>query len=148
MSVAKTLFLSQAQIKKGGVTMKRILLMSVVLVALLLSACVAPATTPTPKADPEREAIITFTRQALEIESKRKQLMDYYRQPLIPQVGRQAVNWLISRTFLNGAPPNSYLDLPPTGLEGMFSLQSKLLLLDYPQSLQVIKDSLNSIYES
>jgi len=92
----------------------------------------------------EREAIITFTRQALQIETKRVELINWLGGQSSGLTPYQ--HWLMGKYYLNGVAPNA--PIPPSGLEGMSSLTNKLLLLDCPQSMQSIKDSLVSIYNS
>lgn len=131
--------------------MKRFFCLLIIL-ALVTVACGAPAPAPTPtltptptaKADPEREAIINFTRQALAIEAGRDELMSYFAS-VTPGGGRK---WLMSRFYLKGVTAGKWSPDPGRDLEGMASLQTKLLLLDGPQSLQAIKDSLSYIYAS
>jgi len=101
------------------------------------------------KPDAEREAIITFTQQAFQIEAKRGELINW--------LGGQSLGlnpyqrWLVGKYYLTGVAPNapdSSAPIPSSGLEGMSSLVNKLSLLDCPQSVQSIKDSLTSIYNS
>ena len=94
--------------------------------------------------DPDREAIIAFTQQALEIERKRSELMAYFAS-LRDTYGRYARASRISRSFLPGVPARFNDDKP---LEGMSSLWEKLLVLDSPQPLLAVKDSLIAIYET
>jgi len=104
-----------------------------------------PTPTPTAKADPEREAIITFTRQALAIEAERAELMKFYAYANLGMYR----DWVMRATFLKGVSATQYTWAPTDhDLAGMSALLSRLLLLDCPQSMQPIKDSLNHIYES
>lgn len=93
-----------------------------------------------------REAIITFTRQALEIEAKRNGLMDYFAE-LRDTVGLHAQVFAIERYFPNGVTA-ALRGVPPAGLEGMVSLRNRLMLLNCPQSMQSIKSSLIQAYNS
>ncbi len=90
--------------------------------------------------DLEQQEIISFTRQALEIEGKQSELMEYF--------ARQHVG---SRFFLEGMPTDAeypeWMNAPESGLEGIVSLRKRLLFLDCPQSLQSIKQSLLEIYQ-
>jgi hypothetical protein len=101
------------------------------------------------KADTEQEAIVTFTQQALQIEAKRVELINWLGGHSIGLTPSQ--EWIMEKYYLNGVSPNTPnppTPIPPSGLEGMSSLTNKLLLLDCPQSIQSIKDSLISIYNS
>lgn len=93
--------------------------------------------------DLEQQEIISFTQQALEIEAKRSELMEYF--------AKQHVGPLRERFFLEGIPTNAeypeWMNAPKSGLEGMVSLRKRLLFLDCPQSLQSIKQSLLEIYQ-
>ena len=118
-----------------------------VALALLLAACgpTAPTPTPIPTVDPEREAILAFTREALEIEAQRSELVAWFAT-IEPTTLRFFV-----RLFLPGVPEGYYHDRgwgPAKDLEGMSALYRRILLLDSPQSMQAIKDSLNHIYDS
>lgn len=121
---------------------KAALVLAVLLV--VLAAC-------SQKADPEREAIINFTREALQIEAERAELMRYFADLRIAG-GHVGVDFLMQRTFLEGVTASKYggvLDVPmPHDLAGMTALLNRLLLLDSPQSMQPIKDLLTHIYES
>lgn len=125
--------------------MKRFIISWLVLLIVLvpLSGC---------GANSEREAIITFTRQALEIEGKRNELMTYLSSlypPLLPENLYGGQRNLINTFFLKGISANStFVNAPPSGIDGMTSLTQKVLLLDCPQSIQSIKDSLVYIYTS
>lgn len=100
----------------------------------------------TPKPDSQREEIISFTRQALEIEAKRNELMQYLAG-LRDVIGLQNQRALIERRFVNGVPPGAH-GVPPSGFEGMASLVNKLLMLDCPQSMQPVKNTLLHIYHA
>ena len=92
---------------------------------------------PTTSANAEKDAILTFTLQALEIEAKRDALVNCYAG-LIESGGWYMFNWIIPKTFLDGvtpANPFSLAGVPPTGLEGMTSLRQKMILLSCPQSM-------------
>ena len=84
-----------------------------------------PIATPTPTPDPERDTIITFTRQALAIEAKRNELMAYFAANSPQEI-------LIRWYFLSGVPASGAYAIGKD-LEGMSSLQASLLLLDSPQ---------------
>ncbi len=107
-------------------------------------------TEPTPEIEPidsERDEIIAFTQQALEIEAKRSELVDYFAsyQTIISQM-----EWQVEMFFLDGVPQgfDKSRNLPKTDIEGMTSLRKRLLFLDCPQSMQVVKDVLIDIYSS
>ena len=93
--------------------------------------------------DLEQQEIISFTRQALEIEGNQSELMEYF--------ARQHVGPLREHFFLEGMPADAgypkWMNAPESGLEGMVSLRKRLLFLDCPQSLQSIKQSLLEIYQ-
>ena len=107
-------------------------------------ALLAPTANTTP--DMEREAIISFTVQALEIEKKRTDLIAYFAG-LRNSVGIHGQALAIERFFSTGVPA-TLRDAPPSGLEGMTTLRNRLLLLDTPQSIGPIKDDLLFIYTS
>jgi len=94
----------------------------------------------------EREAIISFTVQALEIEKKRTDLIAYFAG-LRNSVGIHGQARAIERFFSTGVPA-TLRDAPPSGFEGMTTLRNRLLLLDTPQSIGPIKDALLFIYTS
>ncbi len=112
-----------------------IILASLLSLAILLPAC---------GLDSEREEIITFTSQALEIEAKRNELNSYIglRAGRQSGFGLPALEGFVKQYFLNGYSQDD------VELEGMTSLRKRLLFLDYSQSIQVIKDTLNDIYSS
>ena len=110
--------------------------------AILLSAC-----SPSSWSDLEREEIISFTQQALEIEAKRSELMAYFAG-LQDKYGQEGAAWIMWRFLFAGVPITALLKDAPSDLEEMVSLQNKLLLLECPQSLQPIKDTLVYIYNS
>lgn len=121
---------------------------------ILLPACglfsgsdLKPAETEVNESDLERENITTFTKEALEIEAQRAELMQYFATART-KLGAFAQRTIIERSFLTGILPNTFKYVPPSGLEGMESLQGKLSLLACPQSLQPVKDTLDSIYSS
>ena len=95
----------------------------------------------------EREAIITFTRQALEIEGKRNELMNYFVTAKT-ELGAFAQRLIVNRCFSLGVKPDTYNYVPLSGFAGMYELQGNLSLLTCPQSLQPIKDTLLYIYNS
>ena len=97
--------------------------------------------------DLERKEIISFTQQALEIEAQRAELMQYFATART-KLGAFAQRTIIERSFYTGILPNTYKYVPPSGLEGMESLQGELSLLACPQSLQSVKDTFDSIYSS
>lgn len=112
--------------------------------AILLPACAV---------DTEREEIVSFTRQALEIEAKRNELMEFFASFRPPHYGYGFSLWLIDKGFLGGVPAKTYTfysgdEVPPSSIEGMSSLRNRLLLLGCPQSTQSIKDALDQIYDS
>ena len=116
---------------------------------LLLSTLIFMFSCNSSKADAEQEAIVTFTRQTLLIEAKRVELINWLGGHSIGLTPYQ--EWLVEKYYLNGvAPkaPNPPAPIPPSGLEGMSSLTNELLLLECPKSIQSIKDSLVSIYNS
>ena len=94
----------------------------------------------------EQEEIISFTQQALEIEAKRSELMIFFAG-LQDKYGPSGAAWIMTR-ILFGVPATRLVKDAPSDLEGMVSLQNKLLLLECPQSIQHIKDSLVYIYNS
>lgn len=102
---------------------------------------------PAPTASTERDAILAFTREALAIEAGRDELMKYFVTART-QLGIFAQRAIIERSFNLGVRPNAYKYVPPAGLEGMASLQSKLVLLASPRPLQPVKDALVSVYSS
>ena len=104
--------------------------------------------TPTPNSTPdmEREATISFTVQALEIEKKRTDLIAYFAG-LRNSVGIHGQALAIERFFSTGVPA-TLRDAPPSGFEGMTTLRNRLLLLDTTQSIGPIKDALLFIYTS
>ena len=106
------------------------------------------ARTPTPASTPdlEREAILSFNLQALEIEAKRNELIAYFAS-LSYSVGIHGQALAIERFFPTGVPP-TLRGAPPSGIEGMATLRNTLLLLDCPQSIQPIKDALLHVYDS
>ena len=97
--------------------------------------------------DTEREEIITFTQQALEIEAKRSQLNTFFGSLW---EGSSHQVWPTSVYYLPGVPQgfDKRNNTPRTDLEGMVSLRNRLLLLGCPQSTQSIKDALDQIYNS
>jgi len=110
-------------------------------------------TEPTPEIEPinsEREEIIGFTQQALEIETRRNELNIYISERASRfEVGLPGAKWFRNLCFLDGYSKDHtlYRQGDPE-LEGMTSLRKRLLFLDCPQSMQVIKDILNDIYSS
>jgi hypothetical protein len=100
--------------------------------------------------DLEREEIIIFTQQALEIEAKRNELNIYISERAKRQeVGLNSVKWFVNLRFLDGyAKDDGTYIQGEVELEGMTSLRKRLMFLDCPQSMQVIKDILNDIYSS
>lgn len=122
----------------------------VVLTAVLsLVACggVFGGPTPTPTVDPEREAMLAFTRQALQIEAERAELMQYFASQRGTGAPAVIYSWM-GRAFAVGVPVGEYNPGPPHELAGMEALYQRLLLLDCPQSVQTIKDALSHIYDS
>ena len=114
----------------------------------LPATILAPIPQPTPASTPdlERDAIISFTLQALEIEVKRKDLIEYFAD-LRDRVGTYGQALAIERFFSTGVPA-TLRDAPPSGFEGMTTLRNRLLLLDSPQSIRAIKDALLDVYDS
>lgn len=106
----------------------------------------APVPTATPTPDLERQAIISFTRQALEIEGKRNELMAYFAgSDRLEWVGVSTIQW----SFLSGVLADSYsAGRPAKNLEGMYSLRMNLLLLSPPEPLQAVKDLLVHVYDT
>ena len=104
--------------------------------------------------DLEQQEIISFTQQVLEIEAKRSDLTAFFAggsdlTAFLASEQRAVIKWLTELYFFGGVPTTALLkDAPPSDLEGMVSLQNKLLLLECPQSIQHIKDSLVYIYNS
>ena len=98
-------------------------------------------------ANSEKQAIITFTQQVLEIENKRAELLNWYEKI---DVTGNLLTFIVGETFLTGVKPDTYYKevTPPTGIEGMTTLKQQITLLICPQSVQSIKDSLVSIYDS
>ncbi|MBT9162147.1 MAG: hypothetical protein DDT27_00691 [Dehalococcoidia bacterium] len=104
----------------------------------------------TPNPDSEREEIISFTRQALEIEAKRSEFMRYLAG-LRGIIGLHGQRGVVEMRFSSGVPPEWACEVrgvPPSGFEGMASLLNRLLMLDCPQSMQPVKDTLIYIYHS
>ncbi|MCH7616168.1 MAG: hypothetical protein IH978_10615, partial [Nitrospinae bacterium] len=103
---------------------------------------------PTPNSTPdiEREAIVSFTLQALEIETKRNDLIEYFAG-LRDSVGIHGQALAIERFFSVGVPA-TLKNAPPSGIDGMTTLSNTFLLLDSPPSLQSIKDALIRVYQS
>ena len=100
----------------------------------------------------DRNEIIAFTREALEIEAKRNSLMEYFVS-LRESAGSLGTIHLVNRWILPGVSEqasrsfaDSSMATPP--LEGMLSLRNRLLLLDVPQELEPVKDSLAAAYAS
>ena len=92
----------------------------------------------------ERKDIITCTIQILDIEAKRNGLNEYISLRVGSQsdTGLPGYEWFINQYFLNGYSQDN------VELEGMTSLKRKLLFLNCPQAMQVIKDTMNEIYSS
>lgn len=118
-------------------------------IVLLTVACIPAMTvvTPTPASDPEREAILSFTRQALQIEADRAELMKYFAG-LQGRMSAESVRVFVGQTFLTGVPVGTYQPEPPHELEGMAQLYSRLLSLDSPPATMNIKDAFLNIYKS
>lgn len=100
----------------------------------------------------EREEIITFTREALEIEAARNAFMEYFTNSRAI-IGGLAARYLMHRYFLSGISeqrtqikPLEGTTITPTPFEGMLSLHDRLLLLDAPQALEAVKDGLVQAY--
>lgn len=118
----------------------KVLLTILIIGLLLFSACGT--------LNSERQEIISFTRQALEIEGKRNELMAYFAS-LLDKYGPFGAAWAMELFLLGGVPTTAFpKDPPPSDLEGMASFRNKILLLDCPQSMQSIKDALDHIYNS
>lgn len=116
--------------------------------AALPATTLAPTLLPTPASTPdlERDAIISFTLQALEIEAKRKELAAYFAG-LRDSVGIHGQSLAIERFFSTGVPA-TLRDAAPSGFEGMTTLRNRLLFVDSPQSMQIIKEALLNVYDS
>ena len=131
--------------------MKRLVLIPIVLM-LVLTSCGTPAvaSVPTPQYSPEQMAILNFSTKVYEIEAKRNALVSIYT-PLRQTLGIPGMTWIMNNTYLDGVTPDNKYNLagiPSAGLEGMTSLRNRLYLLDCPQVMQIIKDSLVHIYDS
>lgn len=132
-----------------------IVIACVLSLAILLPACAV---------DTEREEIVSFTRQALEIEAKLSELMGYIVNNFNPMNYDTAVDRWFLRGVASNAPRGMYMtpyqlslynhhayDATPGAqgdLEGILSLKNRLSLLDCPQSLHSVKDSLSQIYSA
>ena len=99
-------------------------------------------------ANSERDEMVAFTRQALAIEAERNALMGYFaglEQRFGPLGSRQQVN----RWILPGiSERQAEIWKVPDTFDGLYFLQTHLLLLDAPQSLEPVKDSLAQVYAS
>lgn len=130
--------------------MKRVILLLTIII-LLLTGCTTSEKS-NPVTESERQKIITFTRQALEIEAKRSELIAFFASFRPPEHDYNLRLWLIDKYFLGGVPAKSLnrtgITVPSSTIEGMSSLRKRLLLLSCPQSTQSIKDALNQIYNS
>lgn len=98
----------------------------------------------------EQDEIIAFTQQALEIEAKRNELNIFITEgALISEVSSNTAKWFRNLYFLDGySKDNTFYKQGDAELEGMTSLRKRIMFLDCPQSMQVIKDILNDIYSS
>jgi hypothetical protein len=89
--------------------------------------------------DSDRDEIIEFTRAALTIEAR--------RNALIAQLDRWT-HFDVNRYFVNGIPAPIAEGNGFQPLEGTLTLRNRLLLVDSPQSLEPIKDSLVHVYNT
>lgn len=131
--------------------MKRVTILSLIII-LFVTGCTTSEKS-NPVTESEREEIITFTIEVLEIEAKRSELIEYFASFGPAEYGYALRLWLIDRYFLVGVPAKSATlrtgdKVPPSSIEGMSSLRKRLLLVSCPQSTQSIKDALNQIYNS
>ena len=96
----------------------------------------------------EEEAIIAFTRAALQIEANRDTIIAYVGRGKGPTMNR------VNEVFLKGMSERRakalaiHLNMASPPFEGMQSLYNRLLLLDVPQALEPIKDGLVQAYSS
>jgi len=90
--------------------------------------------------DTEREAIIAFTGEALQIEAQRAELMEYFVD-VDTRYGRLVQNFVMAEAFSGGV-------LPPYELSGFNTLHPLVMALDSPQPMQIIKESLIYIYKT
>lgn len=130
-------------------------LVPLLVLALIIGAvgCGGDETMPTPMPTPdlEREAIISFTQQALEIEAKRNEMMEFFAS-LGESSGWNIELDFVGRYFIEGisedlAAQYTQYVIPP-GFEGMQALYRKLLLLDCPHAIRSVRDILVHIYNS
>ena len=96
----------------------------------------------------EREEIIEFTRAAQAIEAERNDGMEFYAS-LMERVGPIGARPIMNRTMLDGTTLEEAGRYGAPGrFEGMYFLHRRLLLLDVPQVLEPVKDSLVQAYTS
>lgn len=112
-------------------------IISILLVLLLIPGC----------SNNKQQEIINFTKEAYVIELK-GEILNLYSGLYLSFRPYSPVAF---DYYLNGMKLSDYLKIEPKAtedLDGMYSLKNKMALLDCPQSMQSIKDSLINIYES
>lgn len=118
------------------------------LVGVLVLSSVACEGQAGPSAAPglERQAITSFTRQALEIEAKRSDVVEYFAG-LAEEWGWGGMSRHLDMYLLVGFSEDSaaLYDMA-SPLEGMLSLHQRLLFLGCPPALRSIKDGLLYLY--
>ncbi len=143
---------------------RRLFILSIIAILTISTGCSSlpaqetthpPAPTPTPvpaptPADLEREEIISFTRDMLEIEAKRNELNAYWELRVPRSKYGPAQRSFMGAHYLDGVSQDDFekYALPLVEVEGMKSLRNRVLFLDYPQSMQPIKDAFNYVYSS
>lgn len=129
--------------------MKRVIILSVIII-LLVTGC---TTSENPVTKSERQEIISFTQDMLDIEARRSDLMVSLAghsdlTAFLASQQRVVIKWLAELYFLDGVSQDRLVGWIRDERRGMLSLRTRLLLLDCPQDMQVIKDSLVYIYNS
>ncbi len=147
---------------------RRLFILSIIAILTISTGCSSlpaqetthpPAPTPTPvptpvpaptPADLEQQEIISFTRDMLHIEAKRNELNAYWELWLPKSRYGPAGRWFMGTHYLDGVSQDDFekYAVPLVEVEGMKSLRKRVLFLDYPQSMQPIKDTFNYIYSS
>ena len=93
-----------------------------------------------------REEIVEFTRGALAIEADRNAGIEFYAL-LLKKYGSIGATSYMNKAFVEGFLEHHLKRGAPEQFKGMHMLQRRLLLLDVPQVLEPIKDSLVQAYE-
>ncbi len=95
-----------------------------------------PSSTPGTRPDSEKEKVINFTQQALEIELAHSQLLNWANRGLEKYGGRGLLYLFDRGYFINGLPSDAPMgDPPPPGLEGMAYQRTNSLMFWLPLSL-------------